>query len=337
MFRKCTISLIMFVVIIADCYAQETLDVKLRLQPDQKHTFRLTKELERISPVAAGQYKESFLEVQELSFEVIEVQEEGIASVKVTYGPYSTMVDRGGKKYKYNSTKLPKTDDVEWVVPKEAYIVGQSFILTLTPQGEIGHFEELEQFHVAAAKNWLAEDEKRMNKKYKQIMIKRSFGSRENWAASYKERAAKYFSQDRITDVLKYTLLDFPDQPIKIGDSWNGVIKVWGDHQIESKYMLKQRKDGVLMLSVSAKSGLKEAPFSSSSGDGAYFKVVGSSSGELEIDEATGWLIHSKITNSFKGKTIKKPPAENMKDAIQEKRTITVEQICIELVGIEQS
>jgi len=306
----------------AESYANEKLDLNLRLRPGQKYSVRLTTELKTSKTIGDKQEHESFMFAKGMGFEVKELEANGVASVKVTYRTLQMKVARaGGYRMEYDSRKQSITDGYSKIPAIEAVGVGEKFEMRVTPKGKIIELKGVEQMHTRMIEKINAWDEKYLK-----------MGFYERHKESFKERRRlnikSIHSEKEIKNMLSDIIMAFPERPLGIGDSWTDKVKIWGkNYEIEGTYTLKDRKQGTVTIGLSGKRTLEEEPFSWVNNEGREvgFKIVGSCQGRFEVDQQTGSLVRSKIKLRFKGEVIDEEAENQMAEPILQEEIITVE------------
>jgi hypothetical protein len=230
---------------------------------------------------------------------------------------------RGGFRCEYDSTRQSIADDYSKIPGIEAASVGESFVVKLTPKGEIIEVRGLEEMY-----SQIFEKVEEWNEKYlimEMVPCEEAEGScsskttsspttlswkemREStkkvWREVRMHNIKSAYSEKEIRNMLSDMIMTFPDQLLAIGDSWTDRIKIWGKNQeINGTYRLKDSKKGTIVIDLSAKRTAEEEPFSWVNNEGRKvgFKLVGSCQGSIEIDEKSGWLIRSKMHMRFTG------------------------------------
>jgi hypothetical protein len=308
--------------------AAEKLDLKLRLKPGKKYDMRLITDLKRSKTIKGEQKNESFMFAKRMGFEVKEVDNNGVASIEVTFRTLQMKVIRaGGYSVEYDSSKQSIAEDYSKMPAIEAAGVGESFIIKLTAKGKIIGLKGLEQMHSRIIEKVNEWDEKYLImemvscgkkeasstskadsppvvRKWKEMSEK----YKENWKEKRRHNIKSNYSEKEIKNMLSDMIMVFPDQSLAIGDAWTDKVRIWTKTQeINGTYRLKDSKKGTIVIDLSAKRTAEEEPFSRVNNEGRKvgFKLVGSCQGSLEINEKSGWLIRSKLHMRFTGSVSK--------------------------------
>lgn len=97
----------------------------------------------------------------------------------------------------------------------------------------------------------------------------------------------------------------YPDKPVGIGDSWSRKVAVAKGFAmiVDNTWTLKARRGGIAVVEI--KSAVKPNPNAKPLDMGPLklqYDIGGKQQGEMEIDEATGWVIKAKMTQDLSGK-----------------------------------
>ena len=240
-------------------------------------------------------------------------------------------------------------------------LIGRSFIVRVTPKGEIVELNGLDKmFLQMAEKVMVAEDEliskapmgtcdrkdknscaashKEMSaeeraKKRIENLNKR-YGSREKRKQALKEMIKKYpfFSKRQLNNMVRNVIMGFAGRGVGIGDSWEGKISPTYVllPEISATYMLKEDKQGAITINVNSIVNLDKIPAGSKAGAGPQMKMSGSYQETSQIDKSSGWIINKKATMLLSGQVTQ----QGMTMPMSIESVITVEPI--ESVGGER-
>ena len=332
--KKCRLKGFLFVLIVAlfasNNYAAEKLALEFKPKRGEKHVVRLT-EGNKISHTIGGQQQNiNHMKVTGLEFEVMEVDANGISLIKVTYKNLREKTVTAADNFEYDSTK-PATAENDSFATMYTAMMGQSFMVSVTPRGEVVELKGLDDFFSQMAeKMTVAEDE---------FISKAPVGTcpmntvvRKEWAAmSAEERAkirieklnARYGSREKrkeglkeqiknfpttneaqITKMVRNVITDFTGRPVEIGDSWEAkVIPPYAPlSEIGATYTLKGNDEVVVSVDVNSKIDLDETAFGSAgNGPKAKVEMTGRYHGTLQIDKTNGWMISKKVEMKLSG------------------------------------
>ncbi len=99
----------------------------------------------------------------------------------------------------------------------------------------------------------------------------------------------------------------YPDHPIAVGESWSqetsgggmGIVAL----NVKNTWTLRSRQGGVCTIEV--RSTVQSAPGAAPMemmGIQVSYDIEGDQSGTIQVDEATGWIIHAELKQNLKGK-----------------------------------
>lgn len=97
----------------------------------------------------------------------------------------------------------------------------------------------------------------------------------------------------------------YPDEPVKVGDSWEKKTDVSSEYplQAESKYTLKESKDGMSEIMVESKVKTKDDAEPLILGNiKISYDIEGTQKGTLNVDEESGITKHVEMTHEYSGK-----------------------------------
>ena len=116
------------------------------------------------------------------------------------------------------------------------------------------------------------------------------------------------FAEKQFLDMVRSTIMAFPDGRVGIADSWEG--KVMSPHsflpEIDATYTLKESDKGVVGIDVGSTITLDKipAPAQKSSASQTRVKMNGFYRGTLHIDKASGLMIRKKTKMQLSGQVI---------------------------------
>ena len=294
------------IVLMAVIFAQaktDKIDLKLNLQKGQKFGMLITTDQKIAQTMNGQEMKMSQLMTMGLVSEVVDVNDKGIISIKMTYETMKGKMESQMGIIEFDSTK-PQQEDVnnpqaQMVAGMYKAMVGAGLIMKYNPKGEVVGMEGFDAM---------------MDK-----MVDGMGASDPNMAKSMKEMFRKMMSEDNLEQMNNGTMAAFPDGPVGIGDIWYDTMSLNMGFPIDmdSTYVLKARKDGVALLDVISKMdmGDEESKLIEMNGMSMNMQMTGGMQGNMEVDEATGWMLRSKTDMRFSG-VIKMSPNEQMPDGM---------------------
>ncbi len=290
---KMVVSVFFVIVILIICPVDgaETNEYRLNLEKDKAYYIRIMIDKQTVirpsSTQSAG--KKEFAEQQNFGFgynvDVDEVDGEGNAWIKLEYDWVSLLQKSPQGEVRYNSSKTYR------VLPKSARgfaaLVGQRFFVKMTPQGRIEKINGLGllRSHVKSRLPGSATEEQ------KDAMLK-------GMDSQLEQMATKEFFE---------TLMAiYPEVAVGVGDSWSEKTSSIGGLPVvaERKFELKERKGGVAVIGVNSviESDPEAKPLRTGTLEVTY-KLSGKQEGQIKMEESTGRVIYSKLTEEISGKT----------------------------------
>jgi hypothetical protein len=218
------------------------------------------------------------------TLEVLSVNDDGSATIKVTFGPTATKNEGPQSTYAFDSTDPPK--DLPMPAVGLALVVGKSYTVTMTPAGEIVKMEGVDAL-IETMVGALPDDEE--------------------IRASMRESLGHQFGEDALKELLANITAPFPGKPVAVGDSWTQkVTHTRGMPRItETTYTLAERSNGVATVKVNAT--MKPDPDAEPVKSGPMsmrHTVEGTETGTYKLDEATGFILEGEIEHNLHGDVI---------------------------------
>lgn len=100
---------------------------------------------------------------------------------------------------------------------------------------------------------------------------------------------------------MSFKVTPLPTDPVSIGDSWTDSTSMAGmPMSLETTYTLSSRQDGVAMIDVKSVIGAEGATMEMGPME-MHVDLSGEQTGTMEVDEATGWTIRSRLEGEFSG------------------------------------
>lgn len=215
---------------------------------------------------------------------VTDVDENKNSTIQVSFDSLNVKsVANNGQTLEYNSGD-PTThiDDLSKVY---SALVGEKFTVKISEDGKIKEVIGIDKIIEKVLKELNIKDNKQ--KEEIQKMIVEQFG----------DEALKK-QVENITSV-------YPDEPVKMGDTWEKKTDISSEYplQAESKYTLKESKDGMSEIMVDSKVKTKEdaKPLILENIKISY-EIEGTQKGILNVDEESGITKHVEMTHAYSGK-----------------------------------
>ncbi len=257
--------------------AAEKIQYKLELERGQSYYVRVISD-SNIAQEIMGQ--ESVTEVSAgfgYSFDVNEVDDKGNGWVDCTVDWVKFTQKSPMMEVVYDSAK--QASPVPAGAQSVAAFLGESFTAKITPQGLVEELRGLERLR-------------------KSIEKKIPEGSME-------QQMLQDLDDEQLADSIRDYFLNpmavYPDKPVGIGDSWSrtSILKTQ-PFIYENKWTLKDRKAGLAIIE--ADTTMKSKPEAVQKGAVEMkFDMSGKRIGQIEINESTGQIIRSKMTQDSSG------------------------------------
>ncbi|MBU1767638.1 MAG: hypothetical protein KJ648_06015, partial [Candidatus Omnitrophica bacterium] len=172
-------------------------------------------------------------------------------------------------------------------------IVGQSFTITITPDGHVKEVQGIDAL-------W-----RRMEEKIDEL-------SEEGPERAAMETQMKtQYGEEALKANTENSFNMYPDNPIDIGDTWQRKTEINQGFPmiVDSIYTLKERKDGIAVIDVFAMIQTnKEVGPMEMSNMKIQYNMSGSVTGIMEMQESTGWVIRSNQNLRLTGSVIVNHP-----------------------------
>jgi hypothetical protein len=115
----------------------------------------------------------------------------------------------------------------------------------------------------------------------------------------------KMFDEKQVKEMTGSMLGMFPAEPAAVGDTWYDTISMnfIMPIDIDTTYMLKQRKDGIAYIDAVAKMDMGDSskPLEIDPNNKVSMQISGTMNTTSEVDEKTGLTRKSNITMNFSG------------------------------------
>ncbi len=241
--------------------------------------------------------------------DVNKIDANGNAQVTYTYKWIKIGIKGATEEKVYDSSKKDSTvpKELQWFSP----LLEESLLLTITPEGRISEIKELEKVR------------SNVRQKLPQGPLKEIAMSSLN----------RWLDEQSLSESIENSIAIYPDKPVGVGDSWSRNVTYSSKSEMifENKWTLRERKNGVAIIEVA--STIKPNPQAKptemgSPGMTSSSEFSGNQKGIIEIQESTGLIIKSKITQQMSGQnTITRPGVPDKVTPMEIKGVITVETL----------
>ncbi len=267
-------------VLLLSLSGRDKVQYRLRLEKGRKYYCKNVMEM-KIAHILEGNVQETEQTMGfGYDFDVEDVNTNGDMLVKWTYrliqfrqkGPTGLM--------EYDSSKKDSQPHAQ--AQPVATLLGESFLVKLTPQGRVKEIKGLEPMYANIAKKLPQGpiNEKMLNG------LKQQFG------------------QEALKEMMEVGTAIYPNGAVEVGDSWEikFAISQGFPMVVENKYVLKQREGGKATIEVSG--AIKPNPEAKPMELGLLkigYEITGRQSGQIELEESTGLIIRSTIKQVLAG------------------------------------
>ena len=255
--------------------------IKLSFNPQKGAKYEYQTEMIQISKNAAmGQEMTSETEISmKYLMEVVEKSTDEIQTV-FTYQDISYIITSPMMKMGYDSKNtIENPSDMDKILEQIfSTLIGKPFTLTIAPDGSVKSVTGMD----AIAEN-----------------MSQSVGN-DQIAAQLTVAIKQQFSEDAIKRVFEQSLKIYPDNPVKVGNSWNvnNAIEISGmGTNTKTKYTLKAVKKDMADIAVESTLDLKPG----AGMPGAEGLLTGTQNGSMVVEIKTGMPVSSDLTQIVKG------------------------------------
>lgn len=262
---------------------QNALDLKFNVKKGDKYKVVVTSD-QKISEEISGQKMNIDQTIKtSYSYDITDVAGDGTATVNIKYDAISVKMASGGQTYEYDSSKSAGENDVQG----KAYgaIIGQSVTAKISSDGLVKEVSGVDKLLTGIIDKLQVPDQKTKDSLIESI--KQNFG----------DEALKQ-------NLGSMTNMYPKNKKIKVGDSWENkqVISIGYPMTINSKYTMKENKDGVITLDAAS---TIDADNSAKPIDLAGLKVKytlkGTQNGTMKLTKSNGFIQSGKVNQSITG------------------------------------
>lgn len=253
---------------------RDALELRYRFDVGQSYRTLMVSEQD-ISQTIMGQVQD----VQSSSSSVVrttvlEVDPDGSALVRTVYESFKMSQRSPMGSVEYDSSNPP--DSVPVAARPYAALVGSEFTMRISPQGGMTDVQGME------------------------AMMDRVLETSGLPAGPMLEQTRESVSQ--MMEGMWSGVSTLPAEPIVVGDSWGSTAPPAAGlpFNFETTLTLVGRRNGVAMIDIRVVMGEGESTMEIGPMTMRY-DVEGEQTGTMEIDEATGWPIRSRLEGSFSG------------------------------------
>ena len=300
---------------------QDKLNLVLKPTLGKSYVMRIAVEDKVTQGPQGQQININQIKTTQLDFDVNGTDAAGITSLKVTFQGIREKKSSPRGFFEYDYSSIASAKDNPLTTTYNA-MIGESFVIEVNKNGEIIEVDAEDMFGRVAEKIINSEDEimKRSGKEYQ--------GQEDrNQRIEWMKKGIKTFSltsAEYLKELAGNCLAPYPGKDVKIGGSWAGKFKaiLLIPVETEGTYTLKKRTQGQALIEVNSKKPITDQPIPES-GNRATFTGNVSVEGNLEINEANGWMFRKNVKMRLAGEI--KERAKTMPATIE--KIITVESV----------
>lgn len=265
---------------VSSIYCEEKLDLRLRLVKGQTYKLRTIQDMKINQKIPSQNQKVTIIQKSKVdnTYTIEDVRADGTTVMKVSYDSLfaKTESPNPAESFHYDSS-----DPANYFGPIASIldaIVGQSFKVIISPDGKLKEIQGADAFFG------------RIQEKLDELP-----GGAMN--DNIRENLRMEYGEAGIRENMEGFLGMYPDNPVVVGDTWQQrtTLNRGFPMIIDSIYTLKERKDGVatvdLFSMIQTNRDVGPRDIGTAKID---YKVSGTVTGLIYIDETTGWVTSSK-------------------------------------------
>ncbi len=298
-FRIAVLFVLMIGMNVQNIQADEEVNLKLLLKPDQKYVMRMTRKM-NFSQTDDGQVsKETEEKIVEVVFDVQEVDSQGNILMKVTFEKFKIKKKSSGQTIDFDSSKQAAGPYNIYVGMHRA-LIGESFKVKVASNGKIVKFDPFDDIIGKTAEKVIAAENEKLDKSAIRKKDKQSGGRAKRIEKTKSFIEMFFFRKDNIRPMMQSFIQILPSVGVKAGDSWKSGIDIEALQgvRLKLKNTLKKQEKGKLIIDSFYKRTLDNRPIRDKSYPGMIFTII-DYRGTVQIDKSSGWIIHKEVKTSF--------------------------------------
>jgi hypothetical protein len=266
-------------------------DLKLRLKAGESHEMKMT-QTQNITQTMNGQ-EQKMTQVQEMvmGFDVLSVDTNGVMDVEMTYKAMKITIDGPMGHMEFDSVNPkpvdPNRPDEKMLAAMFSAMTGSKFQMKITPTGKTSEIHGIKEMVV----------------KIREKMKESVGGGPEMQGLD--RFFDKMFDEKQVKEMTGDMMGAFPAEPVTAGDTWydtmsmNFILPI----DVDTTYMLKQRKDGIAYIDAVAKMDMGDSskPLEIDPNNKVSMQLSGTMNTTSEVDEKTGLTRKGNVTMNFSG------------------------------------
>ena len=266
---------------------QDKVDLKLRLKAGEKHEMKMTQNQNIAQTMNGTEQKMTHTQEMVMGFDCLSVDANGVMDVEITYKSIKMTMEGPMGRMEFDSANPkpidPNRPDQQMVAAMVSAMAGSKLQMKMTPTAKTSDIRGI----------------KEMLAKIKEKMM----GS--NPEMQRMDIFDKMFDEKQVKEMTSSMMGAFPAEPVAAGDTWYDTISMnfIMPIDIDTTYMLKQRKDGIAYIDSVAKMDMGDSskPLEIDPNNKVSMQISGTMNATSEVDEKTGLARKSNITMNFSG------------------------------------
>ncbi|MGB8226010.1 MAG: DUF6263 family protein [Sedimentisphaerales bacterium] len=267
--------------------AQDKVDLKLRLKAGEKHEMKMTQNQNIAQTMNGQEQKMTHTQEMVMGFDCLSVDANGVMDIEITYKSMKMIMEGPMGRMEFDSANPkpvdPNRPDQQMMAAMVSAMAGSELQMKMTPTAKISDIRGI----------------KEMLAKIKEKMMG---GNPEMQRMDFFD---KMFDEKQVKEMTSSMMGAFPAEPVAAGDTWYDTISMnfIMPIDIDTTYMLKQRKDGIAYIDSVAKMDMGDSskPLEIDPNNKVSMQISGTMNAASEVDEKTGLTRKSNITMNFSG------------------------------------
>jgi len=276
---------------------EEALDLRVRLERGNTYQFKTRIEKTTVRWINEAETSEtSTLELTQ-TMQVLSVKDDGTATVKLTYDRVAVTTESENGLFEFDSDNPPE----ELAFPSSIYaaLVGRSFEVVLSPSNEVVKLRGTNALQMAVI-GTLSEDG---DEEESGGVVSRVVITTQGIDPSSGMDWMRLLHGDGLKEHIAALFSAYPDKPVAVDGTWTHKEKRAGQYATtcDATSKLASRAGGVATIEVEGKIALDADAKGRNFGLGTVTKLEGTEKATLQVDEASGVLVESKVVDQLKG------------------------------------
>lgn len=281
-----TFVLLLLLALLSSCapaVPTEKVSLQYRLQKGQTYFLRMNTE-QKITQVLMGQ-EITVNQTMGLDarYDIRDVDAQGNMTAQVTIDAVRYRMESPMGRVEYDSQKPAAADPTAQVF---SALVGAGYTVKMSPTGELLEVSGLEE------------------------MLEGILGRLDALGTSGEQlmqTLRQWFDEKSLAQETGLNTTIYPDYPVAVGESWSKEVSGGGMGivalEINNTWTLRSCQSGVCTIEIrsTAQSATGAAPVEMM-GIQVSYDISGDQSGTIQVDEATGWIVHADLKQHFEGK-----------------------------------